>query len=268
VIVASVAAGTVAATAQTVDPADLKVTKSDSADPVSKGSNLDYTILVENLGPDPATNVVLTDKLPGGLGFRSTSTTAGTCTRQARTVTCNLGTLAASAQVTVTIRTRVTKKRGTIDNTASVESGILDPVPANNTDTERTTVRLPTGPTCQGAAATIVGNSADNVVNGTAGRDVILVGRGNDRVFAGGGSDVVCAGPGFDLVAGGPRGDSIKGGGNGDRLRGGAGKDALRGNGGRDRLRGGFGGDLLAGGLGIDRCRGGAGIDTLRSCER
>jgi uncharacterized repeat protein (TIGR01451 family) len=266
---AAIAIGVIGAVAQAADPGDLKITKSDNADPVSKGDTLIYTIVVENLGSDPVPLVTVEDKLPGGLNYLSSSTTAGTCTQQAKTVTCNLGTLAGLADETVTIRTRVTKNKGHIDNTATVDSkdGLIDPVPANNTDTERTTVKVPpSGPTCQGAAATIVGTNGPNVINGTGHRDVILAGAGDDQVFAGGGSDIVCAGPGFDLVGGGPKGDSIKGGLNGDRLRGGGGNDALRGNRGPDRLRGGFGDDLLAGGLGADNCRGGPGADILRSC--
>ena len=160
VVVAAVAicAGVLGGAAQAADPADLSVTKTDSADPVVRNAALDYTIVVNNLGPDPATNVVVEDKLPGGLDFKSSSTTAGTCTKQARTITCNIGTLAATTSATVTIRTKVTKKKGTIDNTATVTSDVADPVAANNSDTERTTVKVPSGgPTCQGQAATIVG---------------------------------------------------------------------------------------------------------------
>jgi uncharacterized repeat protein (TIGR01451 family) len=287
------------------DPADLRVAKSDSPDPAFRGGVLRYTIQVTNLGPDPALATVVEDKLPGGLNFLSVATTTGACTQQARTVTCNLSDLAADASATITIRTRVTKRRGAINNTATVESTTDDPVAANNQDTERTTIRLrPRGPTCRGLPATIVGTPGDNVLFGTTGRDVIVALGGDDRIFAGGGRDVVCAGPGFDLVRGGPKGDFISGGLNADRLlggrgldtmrgnagldrlrggpgadtmrgnagpdrlRGGPGADTLRGNRGRDRLWGGFGADLLAGGLGIDRCRGGPGRDTLRSCER
>jgi uncharacterized repeat protein (TIGR01451 family) len=253
------------------DPADLRLTKSDSPDPVVRGNVLTYTIRVRNLGPDPATATVVEDRLPGGVSFLSVATDTGSCAQQAKTVTCTLGELASLAEATITIRTRVTKRKGTIRNTATVESTTPDPVAANNQDTERTTVRLrprPTGPTCQGAVATIVGTPGNDVLVGTAGRDVILARAGHDRVFARGGRDLVCAGRGFDLVRGGPRADSIRGGLKADRLIGGGGNDVLRGGRGRDRLRGGFGADLLAGGLGIDFCRGGPGRDTLRSCER
>src|SRR6266511_6491056 len=44
-------------------PSDLSITKPDSPDPVTEGSQLTYTIEVRNDGPDPATNVVVTDDL-------------------------------------------------------------------------------------------------------------------------------------------------------------------------------------------------------------
>jgi uncharacterized repeat protein (TIGR01451 family) len=265
-LVASMAIGLLAP-AMAAAAADLSVTKSDSADPISRGQTLTYTIVVHNAGPAVATATAVEDKLPGGLDFISASTTAGTCSTQGKTVTCALGTLAALADETVTIRTRVTKNKGTIDNTATVSTTEPDPTSPNNSDTERTTVKkAATGPTCQGSAATIIGTGAGETLTGTGHRDVIIAGGGNDVVLSGDGSDKVCAGSGLDLVRSGPKGDAVKGGGGADRLKGGGGADALRGGPGRDRLRGGAGPDLLAGGLGIDLCRGGAGADTLRSC--
>jgi uncharacterized repeat protein (TIGR01451 family) len=250
--------------------ADLVLTKSDSPDPVAQGATLTYTIEVENLGPDPATNTTVEDKLPGGVTFLSMSATVGSCTRQGKTVTCNLGMLAMSAVQTVTITTRVTKKSGSIDNTASVSSDVIDPVATNNQDTEKTTIKAGGGTSCRGKPATIVGTAGDDrgasALVGTSGRDVIVALGGNDEVFSGGGADIVCSGPGLDLVRSGPRGDTVVGGGAGDRLIGGGGADELRGNAGRDRLRGGVGPDLLVGGIGLDRCAGGPGRDTLRSC--
>jgi uncharacterized repeat protein (TIGR01451 family) len=266
-LTASMAIGLLAP-AMAAAAADLSVTKSDSADPISRGKVLTYTIVVTNLGPAAATATEVEDKLPGGLNFISAATTAGTCTTQGKNVTCALGTLAALADETVTIRTRVTKQKGVIDNTVTVTTTEPDPVAANNSDTERTTVRRAGGPTCLGSTATIIGTGAGERLIGTAGRDVIIAGGGNDVVLSGGGADKICAGAGSDLVRAGRKGDSVKGGGGRDRLIGAGGADKLRGGAGRDRLRGGAGPDLLAGGLGIDLCRGGAGADVLRSCER
>ena len=119
--------------------ADLAVTKSDSPDPVSRGSQLTYTVSVMNNGPSQATNVTLTDVLPVDVRFVSVISSAGSCTASGGTVNCALGNLANAASVTVTIV--VTPRRtGTLTNTAQVSSASPDLNPANNTDTETTTV--------------------------------------------------------------------------------------------------------------------------------
>ena len=56
--------------------ADLSIVKTDSADPVETGTNLTYTFTVSNAGPGSASGVTLTDTLPSGVTFVS-STTAG-----------------------------------------------------------------------------------------------------------------------------------------------------------------------------------------------
>ena len=73
--------------------ANLKITKSDSPDPARVGSNLTYTIGVENLGPVPATGVTVTDNLPKGVDFVSATGPAGPCAVQGGKVTCGLGAL-------------------------------------------------------------------------------------------------------------------------------------------------------------------------------
>src|SRR5262245_10793525 len=64
--------------------ADMAITKTDSPDPVPAGTNLSYTILITNNGPNTATNVVLNDVLPTGPTFVSAQFTGGsvqgTCT--------------------------------------------------------------------------------------------------------------------------------------------------------------------------------------------
>jgi uncharacterized repeat protein (TIGR01451 family) len=119
--------------------ADLSVAKSDSPDPVSKGAQLTYSIVVTNNGPGSASSVQLTDSLPASVQFVSATSTAGSCAQTGSMVACNLGDLSNGSSVTVTI-TVTPKKVGTITNTAQVSSISLDPNPANNTDTEETVV--------------------------------------------------------------------------------------------------------------------------------
>src|SRR5947208_15339061 len=61
--------------------ADLSVTKEDSPDPVNTGSNLTYTITVNNNGPDAAANASWSDTLPSGTTFVTISNVGGwSCT--------------------------------------------------------------------------------------------------------------------------------------------------------------------------------------------
>jgi uncharacterized repeat protein (TIGR01451 family) len=63
---------------------------------------LSYRIIATNKGPAVATNVVVTDTLPAGVTFVSTTTTQGSCSGSA-IVTCSLGSLAVGGQAIVTI---------------------------------------------------------------------------------------------------------------------------------------------------------------------
>jgi uncharacterized repeat protein (TIGR01451 family) len=268
---AVLAKGGPAAPAASGDPADLALTKSDSPDPVSAGAQLTYTVTVTNNGPDPATNVVVTEDLPSEVTFSSATPSSGTCDFKGKKGTCSLGTIASTQSVTATIKVTVKSntKASQISNTASVTSDVTDPNTANNSDTETTTVlKAGTGGlTCLNKKVTIVGTPGNDVLVGTPGNDVVRAFGGNDTVSTGDGKDLICTNGGADSVTSGAREDQVKAGGGPDLVKGGGASDQLRGNRGRDRLRGNGGPDLLAGGRGFDSCRGGAGHDTFRSCE-
>ncbi len=59
-------------------PADLAVTKIVSNATPAVGSQIRYDVSVTNIGPNPATNVVVTDQLPAGIAFVSANAPAGT----------------------------------------------------------------------------------------------------------------------------------------------------------------------------------------------
>ena len=63
--------------------------------PGDVGSTLTYTIQVQNLGPDAATGVTVTDQLPKGVDFVSATATSGQCAHKGKKVTCDLGRLGA-----------------------------------------------------------------------------------------------------------------------------------------------------------------------------
>ena len=123
---------------QIVTPADLSITKVDSADPSRAGRNLTYTITVTNNGPNAATNVTVTDDLPGSLRARSASASQGSCSGTT-TVTCAIGNLANGASATVTIVIRPSSA-GTISNTATVSATEADSNTANNSATQATVI--------------------------------------------------------------------------------------------------------------------------------
>jgi uncharacterized repeat protein (TIGR01451 family) len=137
-------------------PVDLSVTKTDDVDPIYAGNDLTYTIRVRNLTTTAspagdATNVILTDSLPGGVLLPPVSVTPsqGSCGVVANVITCNLGTIdncddpldCEADQATVTVVVTVDPStRGTITNTVIVAGNEPDPNTDNNTDSEDTQV--------------------------------------------------------------------------------------------------------------------------------
>ncbi len=55
--------------------ANLRITKRDDPDPVRIGGTVTYRLLVENLGPSPATAVSAWDRIPKQMSFISVETT-------------------------------------------------------------------------------------------------------------------------------------------------------------------------------------------------
>ena len=119
--------------------ADLALTKTASPDPVDVGQSLTYTVTITNAGPAEASGVTLTDVLTGGQSFSASTPSQGSCSESQGTVTCDLGTMAASATSTVTIVV-VPSKAGLLGNTADVFSTTNDPFTTNNSATTITTV--------------------------------------------------------------------------------------------------------------------------------
>ena len=75
-------------------------------------------MVVTNNGPDTDTNVKVSDPMPAGNTYVSSSTTQGTCTGGA-ILNCDLGTMAAGSQVTITLVTTPSAV-GIQTNTATV----------------------------------------------------------------------------------------------------------------------------------------------------
>ena len=99
--------------------ADLQLTKSQSLQTATVGDTATFTLTATNLGPS-ATGGVITDPLPTGLSFGSSSD----CTFSAPNVTCDVGGLAVGASRTVSFTATVTSAAAgsTIANTATIAS--------------------------------------------------------------------------------------------------------------------------------------------------
>ena len=118
--------------------ADLSVLKIDDIDPAVPGSTVNYTVTVNNAGPDSAANVIVTDTLPAGVTFVSTSGCAGD---PGGVPVCNLGAISNGGSKMYTVTVTVDGGTlGTITNNVSVSSDAMDPSLGNNTASEDTLV--------------------------------------------------------------------------------------------------------------------------------
>jgi uncharacterized repeat protein (TIGR01451 family) len=117
---------------------DLELAKTASPTPVVPGTEETYAFRVTNHGPSTATNVSVTDPLPGGLTFESGGQG---CAATGKTVTCTVAEIAPGASVTFTVKTKVASSVTGCDgpdgigNTATVSSTTSDPTTANNSAT-------------------------------------------------------------------------------------------------------------------------------------
>ena len=133
---------------EAIPVADLRVTKSDSPDPVKAGQELFYTISVTNDGDAAAAGAVVTDELPDEVIYLSDN---GGCTYNAlqHRLTCPLGVVNPDQTVSFQIKTLVKSDTvvnegdGTLNivNTVTVGSASVDSNTANNTDSEITFVQ-------------------------------------------------------------------------------------------------------------------------------
>lgn len=152
------------ATITLAESADLEIVKTDSADPVAKNSTFAYTLTITNNGSGTATNVVVTDTLPGTVTFQSAVPSVGTCSESGGTVTCSLGTLANAAVETVNIVVTAPADPGDITNNASVTSDTADPNTGNNTDSETTTINNNVNQLCYVVADAGGGNGGNDLL--------------------------------------------------------------------------------------------------------
>ena len=119
-------------------PADVSATATAAPTSATAGQNLVYTIQVDNAGPGDATDVVVTETLPAGVTFVSTS---GCAEDPSGVPTCSLGTVVSGGSTSYTVTVAVDAgTTGTLSNTVAVATSADDSNSANNTFTLATPV--------------------------------------------------------------------------------------------------------------------------------
>lgn len=107
------------------------------------GDQITYVVTITNAGPDPATDVVLTDEFASGAKFVSTTASQGSATRAGDTVTAALGTLASGASATLRVVVSAPTTPELLTNHAAATSAVSDPDPSDNEVTADTKVLRP-----------------------------------------------------------------------------------------------------------------------------
>ncbi len=140
----------------------LALTKTDTPDPVTTGSQLTYTLTATNNGPSDATNVVISDVLPTGLQFVSATFTvnggaAQNATNASGTISTGTFTLSASQQAVLTIITTV--QAGFVNNTVNtgsvVSTEVTTPITATTTTSRVPDIDLGVTKSIVGGATTV-----------------------------------------------------------------------------------------------------------------
>ncbi|MBI5635000.1 MAG: SBBP repeat-containing protein [Nitrospirae bacterium] len=122
---------------------DISVLMTDSPDTVQINQQVTYNITVINNGPDAAPGVLLTDAIPSGATYVSSTPSQGTCAPSGNTLSCSIGSMVNGATATISVVVIAPGTAGSITNTVTVSSGSNDPNATNNSASATTTVFLP-----------------------------------------------------------------------------------------------------------------------------
>jgi uncharacterized repeat protein (TIGR01451 family) len=131
---------------EVIAAADLSITKTGDLNGTA-GTQITYTIGVDNAGPSTATGVKVIDELPAAVTFVSATPDVGSFTLNGQVLTWNVGNVAPGdpvreIDITVKIKPNAT---GQLENTAEVDSAVLDPDTSNNRVTFTTAVSATAG---------------------------------------------------------------------------------------------------------------------------
>jgi uncharacterized repeat protein (TIGR01451 family) len=125
---------------QALNTTDLGVVLATSADLVTRGGALTYTLVANNIGPNPASQVEVIVNLPAAVSYQSDS---GGCKESAGSLTCDLGEILAreKRQFTVTVQVGASREVERLATSATIRNlAGPDPKPENNRTTVETRV--------------------------------------------------------------------------------------------------------------------------------
>ncbi len=113
---------------------DLRLALDGTPGPLDEGEAIVWTTTLENLGPNDAASVALTQSLPPGVALGNVSTTHGLCTPSPAALDCVLGTLAPGTTVIVVVSGSPAPGSvgTTLATTAAASSTTSDPTPSDN----------------------------------------------------------------------------------------------------------------------------------------
>lgn len=172
--------------------ADVSLTMQANTPQPQTGMPLTYELIMANGGPGPAPNVAIVDRLSPDVTYAGSNVAECSYDPQAHAVTCLFPGLAANTAFSLYISV-IPDTDGTITNTATIVSDVLDADLGNNAGIAMTIV----APACAGLTPTILGTEGADQLVGTAGNDVIFARGGDDTILGGDGDDVICGGTGM-----------------------------------------------------------------------
>ena len=147
----------------TTTAADLRAIKSFlPAEPVA-GTNFSYSLGVQNLGPSLTPSSTITDTLPAGVSYISSSPPAG-CSEALGVVACNAGALSVGQTQSFTINVALASTAVAVNNTNIVSGPLLDPVPGNNQAPANFVARQEVNLALTKTAAPTIINNGENTI--------------------------------------------------------------------------------------------------------
>lgn len=125
---------------------DMRLAKTASVNEIEVDQPFQYVLTVENLGPEDATDLVLTDTLPGGVAITAVNADPPmACAQASGTVTCTAAQLPVGTY-SVTIEVIAPATPGAITNSASLTISSADPSPVGTVTDGGVQVQSPPPP--------------------------------------------------------------------------------------------------------------------------